>query len=78
MTISVRDAKGKVVQELAIAEADGTVTFRTDAPVLGLGEGGKQFDRRGSHYPMLNGQRAPLLATHGGTILVPLLISRRI
>ena len=59
LTISVRDAKGKVVQELAIAEADGTVTFRTDAPVLGLGEGAKQFDRRGSHYPTLNGQRAP-------------------
>jgi alpha-glucosidase/alpha-D-xyloside xylohydrolase len=74
LTISVRDDKGKVVQELAIAEADGTVTFRTDAPVLGLGEGAKQFDRRGARYPMLNGQRAPFLATHGGTIPVPFLI----
>jgi alpha-glucosidase/alpha-D-xyloside xylohydrolase len=74
LTISVRDAKGKVVQELAIAEADAAVTFRTDAPVLGLGEGAKQFDRRGARYPMLNGQRAPFLATHGGTIPVPFLI----
>jgi alpha-glucosidase/alpha-D-xyloside xylohydrolase len=74
LTISVRDAKGKLVQELTIAEADGAVTFRTDAPVLGLGEGAKQFDRRGARYPMLNGQRAPFLATHGGTIPVPYLI----
>src|SRR5262245_21660644 len=74
LTISVRDAKGKIVQELTIAEADGTVTFRTEAPVLGLGEGAKQFDRRGALYPMLNGQRAPFLATHGGTIPLPFLI----
>jgi alpha-glucosidase/alpha-D-xyloside xylohydrolase len=74
LTVSVRDDRGKVVQELAVAEDDGTVTFRTDAPVLGLGEGAKQFDRRGARYPMLNGQRAPFLATHGGTIPVPFLV----
>jgi alpha-glucosidase/alpha-D-xyloside xylohydrolase len=74
LTISVRDDRGRVVQELAIAEADGAVTFRTPAPVLGLGEGAQQFDRRGARYPMLNGQRAPYLATHGGIIPVPFLI----
>jgi alpha-glucosidase (family GH31 glycosyl hydrolase) len=42
--------------------------------VLGLGEGATQFDRRGTNFLMLNGQRAPFLATHGGTIPVPFLI----
>jgi alpha-glucosidase/alpha-D-xyloside xylohydrolase len=73
LTITVAGPDGKVVQELVIAP-DGSLTFRTDAPVLGLGEGGLQFDRRGKQFPMLNGQRAPLLATHGGTIPVPFLI----
>src|SRR4030095_8614796 len=44
------------------------------APVVGRVEGAEQFDRRGAFYPMLNGQRAPFLATHGGTIPVPFLI----
>jgi alpha-glucosidase/alpha-D-xyloside xylohydrolase len=72
LTFVVRDGAGKVVQELTFSE--GALTFRTDAPVLGLGEGGLQFDRRGKQFPMRNGQRAPLLATHGGTIPVPFLI----
>jgi alpha-glucosidase/alpha-D-xyloside xylohydrolase len=74
LTISVRGPGEKVVQELTFGEADGTLGFRTTAPVLGLGEGGQQFDRRGHLFPMLNGQRPPLLATHGGTIPVPFLI----
>ena len=51
LTITVRGPGDKVVQELVIAEADGSVTFRTAAPVLGLGEGGPQFDRRGHLLP---------------------------
>jgi alpha-glucosidase (family GH31 glycosyl hydrolase) len=74
LTISIAHASGKVVQELTFADADGSMTFRTKAPVLGLGEGGKQFDRAGSHYKMVNGQIAPLLSTHGATIPVPFLI----
>jgi alpha-glucosidase/alpha-D-xyloside xylohydrolase len=74
LAISIRESSGKVVQELTISEADGSLTFRTDAPVLGLGEGGPQFDRRGSYYRLVNGQVSPLLATHGGTIRVPFLI----
>src|SRR6185436_13738579 len=31
---------------------NAAVAFRTDAPVLGLGEGAQQFDRRGALYPM--------------------------
>jgi alpha-glucosidase/alpha-D-xyloside xylohydrolase len=74
LTVTVRGPGDKIVQELSIGDADGVLSFRTAAPVLGLGEGGPQFDRRGQHFPMLNGQRAPLLATHGGTIPVPFLI----
>jgi alpha-glucosidase/alpha-D-xyloside xylohydrolase len=74
LTISILGPSGKLVQELVFIDADGSMTFRTAAPVLGLGEGGRQFDRRGTHYRMGNGQIGPLLATHGGTIPVPFLL----
>jgi alpha-glucosidase/alpha-D-xyloside xylohydrolase len=74
LTITVRGPGDQVVQELSFGAEDGVVSFRTAAPVLGLGEGGPQFDRRGHQFPMRNGQRPPLLATHGGTIPVPFLI----
>jgi alpha-glucosidase/alpha-D-xyloside xylohydrolase len=73
LTFTVTGADGKLVQELVI-EKDDSVTFRTAAPVLGLGEGGPQFDRRGEYYRLVNGQVSPLLATHGGTIRVPFLL----
>src|SRR5262249_55793937 len=44
LTVSIRGPSGQVVQELAFAEADGSMTFRANAPVLGMGEGAKQFD----------------------------------
>jgi alpha-glucosidase/alpha-D-xyloside xylohydrolase len=78
LTITVTGTDGKLVQELVITEADGSATFRTSAPVLGLGEGGFQFDRRGHYYQLVNGQVTPRggapLATHGGTIVIPFLI----
>src|SRR5262245_50687511 len=55
LTISLRRAAGQLVQELTFDEAAATnagVRFRTAAPVLGLGEGAQQFDRRGALYPM--------------------------
>lgn len=36
-----------------------------DGPLLGLGEGGPQFDRKGSVDPMRSGQGGYRLATHG-------------
>jgi alpha-glucosidase/alpha-D-xyloside xylohydrolase len=74
LMISIQEPSGKMVQELVFAGADGSMTFRTSAPVLGLGEGDHQFDRREASYRMVNGQVAPWLATHGGTIPVPFLI----
>src|SRR5207248_2982931 len=74
LTLTVRGPEGTIVQELVLGENDGAMLFRTAAPVLGLGEGGQQFDRRGARHRLVNGQVAPLLATHGGTILVPFVI----
>jgi len=48
LSISVRRADGTLVQDLTFDEStNGAMAFRTEAPVLGLGEGGPQFDRRG-------------------------------
>ncbi len=74
LTVAIHGPGGKIVQELTLAAADGSMGFRLGAPVLGLGEGGPQFDRAGARYPLVNGQVGPWLATHGGTIRVPFLI----
>jgi alpha-glucosidase (family GH31 glycosyl hydrolase) len=76
LTITVRQLDGKLLQELIFNEEEGTnsFSFRAEAPILGLGEGEQQFDRRGHYYRMRNGQLAPWLATHGATIPVPFLI----
>ncbi|MGA2246835.1 MAG: TIM-barrel domain-containing protein [Verrucomicrobiota bacterium] len=75
LTISVRRADGSLVQEVRFAEdGSNTITFRTAAPVLGLGEGGPQFDRRGHYYSLENGERAASVATYGVRVLVPFLI----
>src|SRR6185369_819599 len=66
---------GSQVQHLAFEEGgEGGLTFRAGGPILGLGEGEQQFDRRGQAYRMINGQLSPTLATHGATIPVPFLI----
>jgi len=59
LTITVRRADGTLVQELAFnaGEKTNAISFKTSAPVLGLGEGADQFDRRGVNYPLINGQR---------------------
>ena len=55
----------------------GRVSFyMTDAPVLGLGQGGPQFDRRGTSMPNRSGQGAFQLATHGGRVPVQFVINR--
>jgi alpha-glucosidase/alpha-D-xyloside xylohydrolase len=74
LTIAVRDPSGKIVQEMIFDDADGSMSFRTAGPVLGLGEGDHQFDRSGAQYRMINGQLAKWLPTHGATIPVPFLI----
>ena len=49
LTFSIADNAGKRVQQLVVDSDTGAVSFETgDSPLLGLGEGGPQFDRRGS------------------------------
>jgi alpha-glucosidase (family GH31 glycosyl hydrolase) len=67
---------GEPVQQFQIDVAGKTLSFNTgDHPLLGLGEGGPQFDRRGSADPMRSGQGGFQLRTHGGRVPVNWIIS---
>ena len=58
-----------------IAVSDSAIAFHTgDAPLLGLGEGGPQFDRRGSTETMRSGQGGYRLRTFGGRVPIPWII----
>src|SRR5262245_14801123 len=47
LSISARRADGSSVQTFTFEEGtNGAISFRTDSPVLGLGEGEQQLDRR--------------------------------
>ena len=48
LTITAAQENGRLVQQLRIDQKTGTVFFNLgDGPLLGLGEGGPQFDRSG-------------------------------
>lgn len=57
------------IQKIRIDPQSGAIFFSTgDAPLLGMGEGGPQFDRRGSTDRMRSGQGGYQLRTHGGRV----------
>jgi alpha-glucosidase/alpha-D-xyloside xylohydrolase len=65
-TIHIETARGEPVQRLTFSKTTPKVAFLLpQGPLLGLGEGGPQFDRKGSVDTMRNGQGAFRLATHG-------------
>ena len=65
-TIHVETAAGQTVQRLTLSATTPRMSFLLPVgPLLGLGEGGAQFDRKGSVDAMRNGQGAYRLATHG-------------
>ena len=75
LALTITTAEGQIIQQLSIDEATAVVSFATgDSPLLGLGEGGPQFDRRGSFDPMKNGQSGYRLATHGARVPIPWVI----
>ncbi|HYW44699.1 MAG TPA: TIM-barrel domain-containing protein [Bryobacteraceae bacterium] len=75
LSFTVHDARGAAIQHLDIDAQTGAVSFTTGtAPLLALGEGGPQFDRRGSTDRMRSGQGGYQLRTHGGRVPVPWLI----
>ena len=62
-------SKTHLVQELRADTTSGALSFRLGrGPLLGLGEGGPQFDRRGSIDEMKSGQDGYRLRTHGGRV----------
>jgi hypothetical protein len=74
-TIRVEGQGGRPIQQLQPDPATGKLTFQTgNAPVLGLGPGGPQFDKRGILDRMGSGQGGFRLATHGGKVPVQLAV----
>src|SRR5258708_31728274 len=79
LAFTVETAKGEPIQQLKIDQEAGAVSFATsNAPLLGLGEGGPQFDRRGSPDRMRSGQGGYHLRTHGGRVPIPWLIGMEV
>jgi alpha-glucosidase (family GH31 glycosyl hydrolase) len=75
LTIRVEDKNGRSMQELTIDSSSGNLGFAIgEAPVLGLGQGGPQFDRRGSIDQMGSGQGGYRLATHGAKVPIQFLV----
>ena len=69
LTIRVEAKDGRLVQEFRSDDSTGVLSFQIgDGPVLGLGQGGPQFDRRGSIDRMGSGQGGYQLATHGAKV----------
>jgi alpha-glucosidase/alpha-D-xyloside xylohydrolase len=70
LAVSVFERR-RLAQRLVIDKQTGAVSFEISSPVLALGEGGPQFDRRGNKDEMRNGQggyrlRIILTALQGG------------
>src|SRR5262249_17887824 len=75
LAIRVEDGGGRLVQQLRVDSQTGAIGFLLgDKPVLGFGEGGPQFDRRGAVYENRNGQGGYRLRTHGGRVPIQWLI----
>ncbi|HET7698181.1 MAG TPA: TIM-barrel domain-containing protein [Vicinamibacterales bacterium] len=71
--VRIADASA-AIQDLTVTDA-GVLQFAIGgAPLLGFGEGGPQFDRRGAVDAMRNGQGGYRLRTHGGRVPIQWLI----
>jgi alpha-glucosidase (family GH31 glycosyl hydrolase) len=65
-TIHIETGKGAPVQKLTLDAKEAGMSFlMSRGPLLGLGAGGPQFDRKGTTDRMRNGQGGYQLATHG-------------
>jgi alpha-glucosidase/alpha-D-xyloside xylohydrolase len=74
--IKVANERGDVIQQFGWDESTGVLSFLNgSSPLFGLGEGGPQFDRRGSTDSMRSGQGGYKLGTHGGRVPVPWIVS---
>jgi alpha-glucosidase/alpha-D-xyloside xylohydrolase len=68
-TIHIDTASGPAIQRLSFdSKSPGMAFLLPRGPILGLGEGGPQFDRKGQNFPNRSGQGGYQLATHGGRV----------
>jgi hypothetical protein len=75
VSFTITDTHDVVLQRMRFDAQSGSLSFITgDGHLLGLGEGGPQFDRRGSIDEMRSGQGAYKLQTHGGRVPIPWII----
>ncbi len=73
--LHIETAAGKLVQRLTLDTASHDVSFLLPkGPLLGMGQGGPQFDRKGSVDSMRNGQGGYRLRTHGGRVPIQWLV----
>ena len=71
LIVTLTDKSGAIVQHLHVDQETGGLSFLLGGgPVFGLGEGGPQFDRRGSTIGARSGQGGYQLRTHGGRVPV--------
>lgn len=69
------DKGGKPLQTLTFDAVQPTIKFLLPSgPVLGFGEGGPQFDRKGQSYTNRSGQGGYRLQTHGGRVPIQWLL----
>jgi alpha-glucosidase (family GH31 glycosyl hydrolase) len=75
LAFTVSTAKGEKVQRIQIDQDTAVLSFATGgAPILGLGEGGPQFDRRGNTERMMSGSGGYNLRNFGSRVPMPWLI----
>src|SRR5205814_2533326 len=75
LTIRVEAKGGRLVREFKIEASTGNLSFPMgEGPLLGLGQDGPQFDRRGKVDRMVSGQGGYQLRTHGGKVPIQLAI----
>jgi alpha-glucosidase (family GH31 glycosyl hydrolase) len=75
LSFTVKNAQNEALQRLFVDKETAVVSFHTgSAPILGLGEGGPQFDRRGQTFDNRSGQGGYQLRTHGGRVPIPFII----
>ena len=73
--LHIETTKGAPVQQLTLgAQAAGMSFLLPKGPLLGLGQGGPQFDRKGTTDRMRSGQGGYQLATHGGRVPIQWLV----
>jgi alpha-glucosidase/alpha-D-xyloside xylohydrolase len=74
-TLHIERRSGRPVQRLTLdARAGGMSFLLSQGPLLGLGQGGPQFDRKGTTDRMRSGQAGYHLATHGGLVPIQWLV----